>query len=94
MATILRPSIHDLTVQIATQSKEFREELNFESLMMILCNRRRHMAAIQEWQNRAATARKRSRKLFTLDELPCALRSTENRSRPTICAAERQEVSP
>jgi hypothetical protein len=55
MATILRPSVNDLTVQIATQSKEFREELNFESLMMILCNRLRHMGAIQDWQNRGCS---------------------------------------
>ncbi|MGA7999499.1 MAG: hypothetical protein WCA28_31930 [Bradyrhizobium sp.] len=62
MATILRPSVNDLTVQIATQSKEFREELNFESLMMILCNSLRHMGAIQDWQNRGCSrARKRSR---------------------------------
>lgn len=55
MATILRPSVNDLTVQIATQSKEFREELNFESLMMILCNSLRHMGAIQHWQNRGCS---------------------------------------
>jgi hypothetical protein len=38
MATILRPSTNDLTVEVPTQSKEFREKLNFEILMMILCN--------------------------------------------------------
>jgi hypothetical protein len=53
MATILRPSVHDLTVQLATQSKEFREDLNFESLMMILCNRLRHPGAIQAGENLA-----------------------------------------
>ena len=42
MATILRPSANDLTAEVATQSKEFREKLNFEILMMILCNRLRH----------------------------------------------------
>jgi hypothetical protein len=40
MATILRPSANDLTAEVVTQSKEFREKLNFESLMMILCNTR------------------------------------------------------
>src|ERR1700720_3662204 len=39
MATIPWPSTDDLTAEVATQSKEFREELKFESLMMILCNR-------------------------------------------------------
>jgi hypothetical protein len=38
MATILRPSANDLTAEVTTQSKEFREKLNFEILMMILCN--------------------------------------------------------
>jgi hypothetical protein len=42
MATILRPTANDLTAEVATQSKEFREKLNFETLMMILCNRLRH----------------------------------------------------
>src|SRR5664280_2107524 len=42
MATILRPSANDLTAEVATQSKEFREKLNFEILMMILCNRLHH----------------------------------------------------
>src|ERR1700694_1421734 len=42
MATILRPSANDLTVEVPTQSKEFREKLNFEILMMILCNRLHH----------------------------------------------------
>jgi hypothetical protein len=28
----------DLTARVATQSKEFRDKSNFESLMMILCN--------------------------------------------------------
>jgi hypothetical protein len=31
----------NLTAAAATQSKEFRDELNFESWMMILCNRLR-----------------------------------------------------
>lgn len=47
MATILRPSVNDLTVQLVTQSKEFREKLNFESLMMILCNRLHQLGAIR-----------------------------------------------
>jgi hypothetical protein len=38
MAAILRPSANDLTAEVTTQSKEFREKLNFEILMMILCN--------------------------------------------------------
>jgi len=42
MATILRPRANDLTAEVATQSKEFQEKLNFEILMMILCNRLRH----------------------------------------------------
>jgi hypothetical protein len=29
----------NLTAAVATQSKGFRDKLNFESLMMILCNR-------------------------------------------------------
>ena len=33
----------DLTAQVATQSKEIREKLNFEILMMILCNRVRQL---------------------------------------------------
>jgi hypothetical protein len=41
MANIPWPSADDLTAEVATQSKEFREKLNFESLMMILCNRLR-----------------------------------------------------
>jgi hypothetical protein len=54
MATILRPSVNDLTAQLATQSKEFREELNFESLMMILCNRLRHLGAFRTDENAPA----------------------------------------
>jgi hypothetical protein len=56
MATILRPSVHDLTVQLATQSKEFREDLNFESLMMILCNRLGHLGALQTGESPAGAA--------------------------------------
>ena len=47
MATILRPSTNDLTAEVATQSKEFREKLNFEILMMILCNRLRHAGTVK-----------------------------------------------
>src|SRR6202051_3650979 len=59
MATILRPSANDLTAEVATQSKEFREKLNFEILMMILCNRLRH-AGTAKTGSRLARPRARS----------------------------------
>jgi hypothetical protein len=49
----------NLTSGVATQSKEFRENLNFESWMMILCNRLRQAGTTRPRRGRSASWNRR-----------------------------------